>query len=163
MFIQPELDLLHLKHYYLWLPGKIDAWPLSVQSRPPSLRFTEVFTTFDVSRLRTPPSTCSDLPRGEWLPLNDFLLPRRQWANSEWPEFGPLEKRGNCIRFPQRGASLLLGLGPVSLGRRGRVEERVRNTSKQSDFLSSPSSSLTCDLLSRTNISSVRSGHKSGW
>lgn len=45
MFIQPELDLLHLKHYYLWLPGKIDAWPLSVQSRPPSLRFTEVFTT----------------------------------------------------------------------------------------------------------------------
>ncbi len=45
MFIQPQLDLLHLKHYYLWLPGKRDVWHLSVQSRPPALRFTEIFTT----------------------------------------------------------------------------------------------------------------------
>lgn len=45
VFIQPQLDLLHLKHYYLWLPGKRLVWPFNVQSRPPSLRFTEIFTT----------------------------------------------------------------------------------------------------------------------
>lgn len=32
LFIQPHLDLLRLKHYYLWLPGKRDVSAFSVTS-----------------------------------------------------------------------------------------------------------------------------------
>lgn len=53
-----------------------------------------------------------------------------------------LKKRGNCIGFPQLGASLLLGLGPVSLGGWGRVEEgvreRVNRVTSSSPLLSTP-------------------------
>lgn len=56
-------------------------------------------------------------------------------------------KRGNCIRFPQWEASLLLGLRPVSRGRWVCEEARVWGIGKQRHLLPSASFHTRNDRL----------------
>lgn len=138
MCTQLQMDLLHLKHRYLWLPGKRDVWPFSVWAQPPTAEIHTRLYSVAPSHSNIQRLVSQKMTAPHWCFIASWAVRKLgvAWVCPSW-------KRGNCIRFPQWGASLLLGFRLVSLGGRGHVEERDRNTSKQSDFLLSSPLSLT--------------------